>query len=109
MDRKSDKEAMAYLKLVQAVMQPDLEEVWYDGMMSAKDHEPIENNPYQKNTPEYHHWQEGWWDGFSEPSEVTQSVPVQKASWLSKLSMFGSMVLGLTGTMLVYELGDAML
>lgn len=60
-----DREIESRLKLILNVTKPDLEGVWLDGHECARTNESsLDQNPYDKNTAEYHSWEQGWWAGF---------------------------------------------
>ncbi|NQY42940.1 MAG: hypothetical protein HRT87_06345 [Legionellales bacterium] len=47
-------------KLLFDIKAPSLEECWEEGFEMANSLE-LSDNPYQKGTANYYHWQDGWW------------------------------------------------
>ena len=52
------------LRLKLHIQYPDLEECYVDGFACALAEIAEEANPYEEETIEHQHWQDGWWAGF---------------------------------------------
>ncbi len=60
MDNQDD----AWVRLARLSLEahyPSLEEVWYEGVIMAKNNGEALENPYPKDTLEYRSFEDGWW------------------------------------------------
>lgn len=124
---------LPYVRLRHHLDVPTLEDTWLDGYESAGHSVGEQANPYEENTSEYHHWNEGWWAGFygDEPlfslsgevnekaiysTHIASKLQVRAAANQGLMPKLGFKINGIVkilttilASLVIYELADVLL
>lgn len=90
MTTASQPHALPYVRLLFEASHPNLEECWLDGYRMAHAEISEDDNPYPKDSLEYHQWSDGWWAGFygEEPLyEVHHETAIEAVGTVSELQV----------------------
>lgn len=75
-----ERQLISHARLMLNIQMPTLEDCWQEGFDSFHNEIDDANNPYKADTPEYHHWQEGWWAACYDESPAHSIESVRETS-----------------------------
>lgn len=84
---------------------PALEDCYREGYVAGMEDIREEDNPYEVDSVEHAHWQEGWWAGFygEEPLYALDGIDAHaEGAEAANEESFGGFGTGIAGTILKY-------